>query len=147
MHLHRWRHLAWGCLWFCCTSQMSTFYSAVSELWTSPSWVYSRQSHNWLPVGDKETKTFLDWCRAILHENRWSKKTEWGVEVNEKCPYSPDELVWQRALWPKALGLECHVLLGLGVKAGILNQCIHKHPDVVFHLKYKWEEGESACNT
>lgn len=63
---------------------------------------------------------------------------------NTKCPYSPDEFVWQRALGTKAFCLECHILLGLGVKGGVLNQRVHKHPDVVLHLEHQWQKFQSV---
>lgn len=118
---------------------MSTSYSAASELWTSPNWVYSQRPHSWLPLGDRKTKSFHDWWPTYFTRETESKSEE--SRWNEKCSYSPDELVWQKALGPKALGLESHVLLGLGVERGVFDQRVHKHPDVVLHLKYKWEEG------
>lgn len=50
-------------------------------------------------------------------------------------PYSLNKFFRQRTFGPKVFGLKCHVLLRLGVKGGILNQSVHKHPDVVFHLR------------
>lgn len=60
-----------------------------------------------------------------LFDHRW---------LEEGHPYSSDEFVRQRTFGPKTLSLECHVLLGLGVKGRVLDQCVHKHPDVVLHL-------------
>lgn len=64
-----------------------------------------------------------------------------GAAANEKGPYGSDELVRQNALGPEALGLECHVLLGLGVEGGVLDQRVHKHPDVVLHLQHRGEDS------
>lgn len=112
-HLHRWRRLAWGSLWSCCASQMSTSYSAGSELWTSPSWVYSQQSHSWLPVGDKETKSFHDWFQAILHEKP-SEELKWMRSVltaltnlSDRRHLDPKLLVWSvifSLVWESKLG-------------------------------------------
>lgn len=118
-------HFLFSCVWALNFTQLSIL-STIPQL---------------VACGWQQTKSF-HWCPAILHE-----KPSEELKANEKCPYSPDKLVWQKALGPKALGLECHILLGLGVKAGVLDQCVHKHPDVVLHLKHKWEEDQSAFNT
>lgn len=49
--------------------------------------------------------------------------------------YLFDKLVTERTSRPKALRLQSHVLFGLRVKSGILNQAIYKQPHVVFHLE------------
>lgn len=59
------------------------------------------------------------------------------MELNKTHPYGPDELVGQKALGPEALRLKRHVLLGLGVEGGVLNQRVHKHPDMVLHLEHQ----------
>lgn len=123
-HLHRWRHPAWGCLWSCCTSQMNTSCSAVSELWTSPSSVCSPRSHSWWPVGYKG--------KAFQALNLNQKPVELKLKSND--PYSSYELVRQRTLGAKVLGLQSHVFFGLWVERWILNQCVHKNPDVVLYL-------------
>ena len=45
-----------------------------------------------------------------------------------------DKLFTQLALGAKGLGLLSHVLFGLGVKGWILNQAVHKNPQMVSHL-------------
>ncbi len=50
------------------------------------------------------------------------------------CTYPFDKLVTHLGSRTKFLGLQGHVLFGLGVKSGILNQCIHKYPDVALDL-------------
>lgn len=77
-------------------------------------------------------------------DDRKNSKSE-ELKANGGCPYSPDEFVRQRALGPKALRLKCHVFLGLGVKAGILDECVHKHPDVVLNLKHIEESALNTC--
>lgn len=126
-HRRRWRRPAWGCLWSCCTSQTSTFCSAGSELWTSPSWGYFQRSHSCSPDGHKEKKKMFF---IFTHKTkRICRELEW-----KKCPYGPDELLWKRTLGPEAFGLERHVLLRLGVEGRVLDQRVYKHPDVVLHL-------------
>lgn len=49
--------------------------------------------------------------------------------------YLFDKLVTERTSRPKAFLLQSHVLFGLRVKSGILNQAIYKQPHVVFHLE------------
>lgn len=50
-----------------------------------------------------------------------------------------NELVAERTTGSKALLLQRHVLLGLRVKGGVLNQAVHKQPNVVLHLyKKQW---------
>lgn len=46
-----------------------------------------------------------------------------------------NKLVTERTSGPKAFLLQCHILFGLRVKGGILNQAIYKKPHVVFHLE------------
>ena len=45
-----------------------------------------------------------------------------------------DELITEGTGGTKALLLQSHVLFGLRVKARVLNQTVHKQPDVVLHL-------------
>lgn len=49
--------------------------------------------------------------------------------------YLFNKLVTERTSGPKAFRLQRHVLFGLRVKGGILNQAIYKKPHVVFHLE------------
>lgn len=51
--------------------------------------------------------------------------------------YSSDEFLREDTFGAKAFGLKSHVLLGLGVKGWVLDQGIHKHPNMVFNLKKK----------
>lgn len=46
-----------------------------------------------------------------------------------------DELLAECTGGAEALLLQRHVLLGLRVKAGVLDQAVHKQPHVVLHLK------------
>lgn len=48
-----------------------------------------------------------------------------------------NKFVTERTSGPKASLLQRHVLFGLRVKGGILNQAIYKKPHVVFHLEIK----------
>lgn len=45
-----------------------------------------------------------------------------------------NELVSEGTSRPKTLVLQRHVLFGLRVKGGVLNQAVDKQPHVVFHL-------------
>ena len=114
-------HFLLSCVW-------ALNFTQLSILSTIPQLV----ACGWKKKETKKKKAF----DALLFHMRTDKKE---LEVIEESSYSPDKLLWQKALGPEALGLECHVLLGLGVKAGILDQCVHKHPDVVFHLRMRGE--------
>lgn len=111
-HLHHWHRLAWGCLWSCCASQMSTSYSAVSELWTSPSWVYSQQSHSWLPVGDKRQNPFIDAQQFYMRNQVRSWKRMRSVltaltNLSDRRHLDPKLLVWSvifSLVWESKLG-------------------------------------------
>ena len=45
-----------------------------------------------------------------------------------------DELVAEGAGGAKVLGLECHVLLGLGVEGRVLYEAVHKDPHLTLHV-------------
>ena len=49
-------------------------------------------------------------------------------------PYLLDELVAEGAGGAEALLLQGHVLLGLRVEGGVLDQTVDKQPQVVLHL-------------
>lgn len=76
-----------------------------------------------------------------------SKKLN-GYTCEEECNTNGfylhlfDELVAERTSGPKVLLLQCHVLFGLRVKGGVLNQTVDKHPHVVLHL-----DGEGVEHT
>ena len=50
--------------------------------------------------------------------------------------YRLDELLAETTCGAKVLDLHGHVLLGLGVKGGILNQTVDKNPDMVFDVHW-----------
>lgn len=56
-----------------------------------------------------------------------------------------NELGAERTSGPKALLLQCHVLFGLRVKGGVLNQAIDKQPQVVLHLDGAGVEHTQLC--
>lgn len=56
-----------------------------------------------------------------------------------------NELVAERTSGSKALMLQCHVLFGLRIKGGVLNQAIDKQPQVVLHLDGEGEEYAQLC--
>ena len=47
---------------------------------------------------------------------------------------------------PKALLLQSHVLFGLRVKGGVLNQAVDKEPHVVLHLDGEEVEHTELCD-
>lgn len=98
-HRRRWRRPAWGCLWSCCTSQTSTFCSAGSELWTSPSWGYFQRSHSCSPDGHKEKKK----CFLSYTQNQENLQGTGGEEVSLRPGWtSLKEDTWTRSFWSGA---------------------------------------------
>lgn len=53
--------------------------------------------------------------------------------------YLFNELLAERARGAKVLVLQSHVLFGLRVKRGVLDQAVDKQPHVVFHLEWGWK--------
>ncbi len=60
--------------------------------------------------------------------------------------YLFNELVTERTSGPEALLLKRHVLFGLRVKGGVLNQAVDKQPYVVLHLDAEeLEHSQALC--
>ena len=64
------------------------------------------------------------------------------AHVFDRCgsPYLLEELVAEGAGGAEALLLQRHVLLGLRVEGGVLDQTVHEQPQVVLHLDIRHGE-------
>lgn len=80
------------------------------------------------------------WQRETRHSTRRVLSAGKTRTAKRKCTYGLDKLVGQKTFGTKAFGLQGHVFFGLGVEAWILNECIHKDPNVVFHLRHSWKK-------
>lgn len=128
-HLHRWHHPIWGRPWFYFVWEQNISCWAESAPWISPSsWRFPRSQRKWPAMnrGSGEVMQTEQFCFSKIK--------------NAMLMFSRhlfNELFAERTTGPKALLLQCHVLLGLRVKGGILNKAVHKQPDVVLHLEKK----------
>ena len=70
----------------------------------------------------------------------WIYMNVWQLDYTHSFPHLCDKLFTQLALGPKGLGLLGHVLFGLGVKCGVLDEAVHKHPQMISHL---WKQEKA----